>query len=205
MTGPCLEEVAAVILAGGRSRRMGCDKALLEWGGRTLLDRAVSSMQALFSHVVVAGGEAARYPEIPAPFVPDVLTGGGAVVGVHAGLAGVNTPRAFVLAVDAPFPQDDLVRALVALDPTADWVVPRTAKGYEPLFAVYSQRCREVIEQQVAAGERRIMALADQVRTRIVEIDWLRRHDPELRSFVNINTPDDWRRWRAVDEEGKSS
>jgi len=187
-----IQDVTAVVLAGGRSKRMGTDKALIRYQGHTLLERQVANMQRLFTHVLVAGGDPARYPHAPAPVVPDVLPSGGSIVGLHAGLSAATTDRIFAVACDIPFPQEQLIRFLVEAAPDADWVVPQTAKGLQPLFALYSQRCRPAIEAIVATGDMRIQRLDDHIETaRIAEVD-LRRHDPALRSFININTPDDF-------------
>ncbi len=187
-----IQDVTAVILAGGRSKRMGTDKALIRYQGHTLLERQIANMQRLFAHVLVAGGDPARYPQTTVPVVPDVLASGGSIVGLHAGLTAATTDRIFAVACDIPFPQERLIRFLLEVAPGADWVVPQTAKGLEPLFALYSQKCRPAIERIVDAGDMRIQLLDDHIETaRIAETD-LRRHDPALRSFINVNTPDDF-------------
>ncbi|NLH49634.1 MAG: molybdenum cofactor guanylyltransferase [Myxococcales bacterium] len=192
-----LNDITAVILAGGHSARMGRDKALLPFAGTPLLLGLIATMRRLFSQVLVAGGDPARYPDLPVPVVPDLFPGRGAMAGLHAGIAHAATPRIFALACDTPFPEIALIHRLARLDPGADWVLPHTASGHEPLFAVYSQACRPAMEKLLAAGKSRILLLAETVRTRLVEEDELRRYDPELRSFINLNTPEDLRRHAA--------
>jgi molybdopterin-guanine dinucleotide biosynthesis protein A len=192
---PPIRDVTAVILAGGRSGRMGFDKALLEFHGQTLLKRQVDLMSHLFAAVLIAGGDLARYPQVPVPTVPDRYPGQGALAGIHAGLREASTERIFVIACDAPFPNDALIRHLVSVAPDADWVVPRTGRGLEPLFAVYGRNCRAAIESQLAAGLRRIIFLSERVSTVFVEEAELRRFDPDLSSFVNINTPEERTRY----------
>lgn len=187
-----IQDVTAVILAGGRSRRMGADKALIRYQGHTLLERQVTTMQRLFATVLVAGCDPARYPHVPVEVVPDVLPTGSAIVGLHAGLSAAPTDRIFAIACDIPFPQERLIRFLLDYAPAADWVVPSTAKGLEPLFAVYGQECRPAIERIVDGGNHRIRFLEQNVKTAFVAEDDLRRYDPALRSFININTPDDF-------------
>ncbi len=187
-----IQDVTAVVLAGGRSKRMGTDKALIRYQGHTLLERQVANMQRLFAHVLVAGGDPARYPQAPVPVVPDVLPSGGSIVGLHAGLTAATTDRIFAVACDIPFPQERLIRFLLEVAPGADWVVPQTAKGLEPLFALYNQKCRPAIEAIVAAGDMRIQLLDDHIETARIPEAELRRYDPALRSFINVNTPDDF-------------
>ncbi len=198
-TTPLITDVTAVVLAGGRSSRMGMDKALIQFEGETLLARTVRLMRRIFAPVLVAGGDPERYPDLAATFAPDRLSQRGAVVGLHAALAAAGTTRVFAIACDAPFPNFDLIRHLLTVDPDADWVVPRTAKGLEPLFAVYAQPCRVAIEDILATGRRRISLLAERVATRFVEEEDVRRFDPELRSFININTPGEQAIWLAPD------
>ena len=181
-------DISAVILAGGRSRRMGFDKSLIELDGQTLLARVIGQMQDLFAHVAVAAGSADRYQNLTVPQIPDILPGRGALVGLHAGLAAAPTSRIFALACDTPFPRPELIHYLVGLSREADWVVPRTEKGLEPLFAVYGRACLPAMEQLVRRNEFRIRLLADAVVTRYVDEATLRRFDPDLRSFVNLNT-----------------
>ena len=192
-----LADITAVILAGGSSARMGRDKALLPFAGTPLLLGLIAAMRRLFSRVLVAGGDPARYPGLPVPVVPDFFPGRGALAGLHAGIAHATTPRIFALACDTPFPDPTLIRWLAGLDPDADWILPHTSSGHEPLFAVYSQACRLPMEKLLAAGKSRILLLAESVRIRLVEEAELRRYDPELRSFINLNTPEDLQRHAA--------
>lgn len=186
-----IENVTGIVLAGGSSRRMGFDKALLPWQGRTLLQSVVDRLAGVFQRVLVVGPPRAQLATSGITHVPDLLAGDGAIVGIHAGLAAAKDPRIFVMACDACYPSEALIRFLVGHDPTAAWVCPRTAQGLEPLFAVYSRACLQPFEELVARGKRRITLLAGLVETVYVEESLLRRHDPELRSLVNLNTPED--------------
>lgn len=183
-------DVTAVVLAGGSSRRMGFDKALLPWGERTLLESIVVSLASMFVRVLVVGGSSRDLAVAGSEHVPDQLAGDGAIVGIHAGLSAASG-HVFVMACDACYPSLDLIRGLVSQAPDAAWVCPRTARGIEPLFAVYSQACREPLADLVARGLRRIELLAELVPTEFVTEPTLRRYDPQLLSFVNLNTPAD--------------
>lgn len=191
------ESIAGIVLAGGRSSRMGRDKAQLIYEGRTLLQRSIDFLREHFAETIVAGGDPARYPDLDVPCAPDRLSGQGALIGIHAGLCATRRPRIFVMACDAPFPQLALIERLLTMAPEADWIVPRTDRGLEPLFAVYSQRCRPAIESLFAANELRVRLLAKQVATVYLEEAELRLLDPQLRSFINLNTPGEWSELQA--------
>ncbi len=186
-----IRDVTAVVLAGGRSSRMGFDKALVEIDGKPLIRLTVDRLLELFERVVVASGKPGRFADLPVPQVPDLLPGTSSLVGLHAGLMGVVPARMFAVACDAPFVCAELINHLVDLSHGADWVVPRMGVGVEPLFAVYSQACVPVMAGLVARGENRIRLIADSVVTRYVDEAELRQYDPELGSFVNLNTVQD--------------
>jgi len=194
MIGPRhpLADITGAVLAGGQSKRMGFDKARVRWQGETLIEIAVRILSVIFLWVIVVGGAAAAHPELTVPIFPDILPGGGAIVGVHAALTHAENQRVFVMACDIPFPNAALIRHLANLAPRAPWVIPQTDEGYyQPLFAVYSQACRPLFAELFAQGHRQIMRLADRLGPHIVAEPELRRFDPELRSFVNLNTPDE--------------
>jgi molybdopterin-guanine dinucleotide biosynthesis protein A len=196
-----IDNVTGVVLAGGSSRRMGFDKALLPWQGKTLLQTIVDFLAGIFHRVIVVGGRRHAPYAGEIEHVPDILQGSGAIVGIHAALAAIDDPRAFVMACDACFPSAPLIRFLTAHDPAAAWVCPRTGLGIEPLFSVYARTCMKPIEELVARNERSLKMLAEHVTTVFVDEPLLRRHDPDLRSFTNLNTPSDLAALRERGEE----
>lgn len=188
---PAGSGAAGAILAGGRSRRMGCNKALLPLAGERIVDRILRALRAVFADVLIVAGDPAPFAGCGAPVVPDRMPGHGAIGGLHAALAASPAPRTFCIACDLPFAEAALIAHLVDLAPGNDAVVPRTRAGVEPLFAVYAASCLPVLEAQIRAGALRADGLIERVTTRIVEAEDLMRIDPGLRSFVNINTPED--------------
>lgn len=195
-----IDGVTAVVLAGGLSRRMGVDKAKIKFRGCTLLEHIVDLMNSIFEEVLVAGGEPLRFLNLPVPVVPDLLPGKAALIGIHAGLSAANNSRIFAIGCDAPFPNLDLVKYLVKINPDDDWVVPLTANGLEPLFSVYHKNCIKPLETIAEEGDMRIAHLAKKVAARYVSEEILRKYDPDLRSFININTPDDMK--EMLDDSG---
>jgi molybdopterin-guanine dinucleotide biosynthesis protein A len=188
--GEPLQDVTGVILAGGRSSRMGRDKALLEVDGVPLFERVLSVMAPFFSRLLIAGErpDLAR-PDLP--FVPDIYPGS-ALGGLHAGLTAAETPWIFVAACDMPYPSPALIRQILACRQGFDVVVPRTATGLEPLFALYGKGCLAPMEAMLRQGSCRIYDFYDEVKVRVLTAEELPAGAD--RAFVNINTPDDYGR-----------
>jgi molybdopterin-guanine dinucleotide biosynthesis protein A len=196
-----LDDVTPVVLAGGQGTRLGgVNKALLDVGGRRVIERVLDALLPLAppdtAAVVVANDDAlARVPRVR--IVRDVEPRAGALVGLYSGLRAVATPLAVAVACDMPFLCTTLFRHLVSLAEGYDAVVPLLDEP-EPLHAVYRTTCLPAVEAAVASGRKRVISFFDAVRVRYVAEDELRRFDPELRSFSNINTPDDLERARAI-------
>ena len=188
-----LAPVSGVVLAGGRSSRLGQDKALLSLpDGRSLIAHVVARLAPLVAEVVVVATDGERLGPLPARIVPDLFPDGGALGGIYAGLAAAREARSLVVACDMPLLRPGLLRHLLALPRDFDVLLPRLADGQvEPLHAVYSKACLEPIRRQLAAGRLRIISFLGDVRVRYVEEAELRRFDPELRSLFNVNTPAD--------------
>lgn len=181
------------VLAGGKSSRMGRDKAALEVDGQTLAARAVGRLRGIFERVIVAANDPRPFAGLDVEVVPDRL-GEGPLAGIAAALAAAATEHTFCCAVDMPFIEPSLVRHLCALAPGHDVVC---APG-EPLLAVYSARCRAPFEAALAAGRFKLdAAFSDHssgLRVRAVDAGEVARHDPGGRSFVNVNTPEEFSR-----------
>jgi molybdopterin-guanine dinucleotide biosynthesis protein A len=184
---------SGVILAGGLGTRFdGRDKARLRIGGRTVLERILDVFEGLFDDIVLVTNDPCRYLEHDLLIVSDLFPQRSSLTGVHAGLFYARHPHAFITACDTPFLRAGLVRLLLdATRPGDDIVVPTTAKGLEPLCAVYSRRCLGPVEDHLRRGNLKIRAIFERVRVRTVPAEQLRVPDPELRSFFNINSPAD--------------
>jgi molybdopterin-guanine dinucleotide biosynthesis protein A len=182
-----------IILAGGQSRRMGRDKAHLPTGAGTLLERIVERLSAVVDEVVVAGGPSPSIPEVR--WVPDARPSAGPLAGMAAGLAAVSFDLAWVVACDLPDVEPGVGELLFASAPEVDAVVPRLDSRPECLCAVYHASLAGRILTMLDAGDRRVTALLDGIRVRYVEAAELRRVDPDLRSFRNLNTPDEYQDW----------
>lgn len=187
--------LTGAILVGGDSRRMGRDKATLSWQGRTLLTHVHDLIAPLCNEILLIT-QRHRHPDslgtipVGCRVVNDKLEGRGPLVGIHAALDASRQDRVLVVACDMPW----LVpRLLVAMtdDDQGDVVIPRTARGWEPLHAIYHRRCLPAIEETLALGPRPVPAFFGDVQVTIWDAERCRIHDPEGRSFRNVNSPDD--------------
>lgn len=179
-----------VILAGGRSSRMGQNKALLHLQGETLVARQARKFQAWFQQTVLVTNEPERYQALSLPMVPDRHPGGGPLAGIEAGLGISEFPWAFVAAVDLPFLERGLVDRLWVNTSGHLAVVPRPQGQWEPTCAFYHRDCRPVISEMLEAGRQRAYLLYETVAVKAVEGDGLAGL-PADRLFFNVNTPSD--------------
>ena len=187
-----------IVLAGGRSTRLGRDKAMELVGGESLLQRVLSRL-ATFSNeiiLVMAPGQnevvAPAYPQLKK--VHDLLPGGGSLGGIYTGLTLSSSFHNLLVACDMPFLNVSLLGYLLEVCPPFDAVVPKLGDYLEPLHAVYSKNCIAPIRNFLERGHHKITDLLLQLRVRYVEEAELNRFDPEHISFFNINTEEDLNR-----------
>ena len=198
--------ISAAILAGGKNARMGRkNKAFLEMDGRSFLARTLESLRPIFDEIMVIGHDVQGYGRFGVPVHPDLRPGNGSLGGILTALARSSGERTFCVACDMPFLSPAIVRRLVEKS-AAGWeaVLPRLSMGVEPLCAVYSTSLIPVIEGLLDSGERRVRRALDESRTCYVEEEELRLLDPDLLTFVNINTPDDLTRASAMKEGART-
>jgi molybdopterin-guanine dinucleotide biosynthesis protein A len=189
---------SGVILAGGKSRRMGRDKSHLILRGETLVARAVRLVGALTDDVILVTNAPEQFTGVGARLTGDVIPGGGALSGIHAGLTSARCAWALVVACDMPFLNLDLVRYMASLTPGQSVVAPRWQGEIETLHTLYARDCLPVIEPMLRRGGGRIIDFYEQVKTRYVEPDEIARFDPGGLAFFNVNSPDDWERAQAL-------
>ncbi len=195
------EHPLGAILAGGRSRRFGMPKALAEVGGKRMVERVRDALRAAVSKVVLITQDPILFADLELPHRPDLVPGTGALGGVHTALRWAEEegrPGALCVACDLPFVSAPLLCRLAerAAETGAALVVPESTgpRGLEPLCAFYSVACLPEIEERIARGERALLALLDPLCTERLPLGEVLRHgDPDL-LFLNVNTPDDYRR-----------
>lgn len=208
--------VAAAVLAGGQSRRMGRDKAFLSVGGRPLIERTLAILERRFPDVLVVANEVARYAHLGRRVAADLRPGAGALGGIYtavalstgqaapplpgpAGRSGERATHVFVCACDMPFLDEALIDLLlqrvaagapdvvVPEDPSA----PDASAGLHPLCAVYSRRTLPAIERQLAAGRLKVIGFYPDVVVDRVGPDALAAAGVSPRALMNTNTPEE--------------
>ncbi len=186
--------VAAFILAGGKSTRMGSDKAFLDLGGETLLSRAQQLANAVTREVRIVG-DAKKFAAF-GPVVEDVHRDRGPLGGIHAALRISSAELNLMLAVDLPFAEPRFLEYLIsqAQESGAVVTVPRAGGRWQPLCAVYRPAFLEVVEPALLAGRNKIDALFPSVKTRVVEEAELISRGFSVEMFRNLNTPEDLER-----------
>ena len=183
---------SAVVLAGGRSSRMGQSKAMLPFGGQPLIVQVIQRLTSVFSDIVVVAAPGQELPELPVTLVRDDVAYQGPVGGICYGLRACDSVAGFVTSCDVPFLSLPLVSNLTSRLPGYDVVVPEWDGRLQPLHAVYRRSVLPLLEEQLQRGELRPVFLYDKVRTLRVAEDEIRFLDPEGASFFNMNTPEDY-------------
>jgi molybdenum cofactor guanylyltransferase len=183
---------SAFILAGGRSTRMGTDKAFVLLEGQTLLKRALDLARSLTSDVRVVG-DPAKFTSF-APVIEDLFPGCGPLGGIHAALRASETDLNLALAVDMPFLTPALLAYMLERAKNAESVmvtIPRTAGGWQPLSAIYRREFASIAERALRAGHYKVDALFPEAGVQVISELELQSAGfaPEL--FSNLNTPAD--------------
>lgn len=184
-------DMTGVILVGGKSRRMGKDKAFLEVSGKPLFERVLALFRESFHRILLMGDRRERFAGYGLPVFEDIVSGG-ALGGLHAGLYYARTAYVFVAPCDLPFPNKSVLDHICSLRHGYDAVVPATRHGVEPLFALYSKKCLEPTKRLLESGNLCVYDFYPQVRVRYVSGEELASLDREGKSFLNINTPEEY-------------
>jgi molybdopterin-guanine dinucleotide biosynthesis protein A len=184
-------ELAAAILAGGRARRLdGVNKGTLMIGRSPIIDRQLETLRQVAREIFVVGREDSEWTSRGLPVIADEIAGAGPLGGIYTAIVRSPRERTLVVACDMPFLSSTLLRTLAAV-PDADLVIPRHAKGYEPLCAIYSRACADDIRQRLARGLNEASRLPAGVRVTELDVD-------NETFFVNVNTPHDYERAKGL-------
>jgi molybdenum cofactor guanylyltransferase len=185
-------DLTAFILAGGKSSRMGKDKAFVEFEGRTLLARSLKLARSVASEVRIVGSRE-KFAAF-APVVEDVFRECGPLGGIHAALRQSTTDLNLMLAVDTPMISWALLQFLIREAEKSGKevaVVPRGKEGWQPLCAIYRREFADAAEEALHAGQNKIGWLLDKVRVRAIEQEDLDRAGFSPAIFRNLNTPEE--------------
>ena len=192
-------KVTGVVQAGGKSTRMGgAPKALVELGGRRLIERVVSVVREVVDDILIVTNTPDLYRFLDVPMVPDVFADHGSLGGIYSGLAAAPGDAAFTVACDMPFLHAAVARLVVGRAGEADVVIPRADDQLQTLHAVYGKGCLPHMEARLRAGRLKVSGFFDEVRVLEVPEAEIARHADPARVFMNLNTPEELERARAM-------
>jgi len=184
-----IADCTAIIMAGGDSRRMGTDKANVTLGDKTLLQTVTATMRQLFPQVIIS----VRQPraDIDLPQVCDEQPDGGPLAGLVASLGQITTPWAFMVACDMPFVVPEVVELLAGHRLKHQAVVPVVHGHPQPLAAFYAANCLALLRASLAVQQKGLRGVLKQLDVRYVDEAEMLKADPQLRSFFDLDTPQD--------------
>jgi molybdenum cofactor guanylyltransferase len=200
-------DVSCIILAGGKSTRLGRNKVVEKIGNQSLLERVVSSLSSFKSDIFIVSAKDSSLPQLTdypmVKIVEDIYPGKGSLGGIYSGLVSSRSFYNLVVACDMPFLNLDLLRYMLDIAGGNDVVVPRISQDiFEPLHAIYTKNCIAPLELLIRKDRFKILELYPMVKVRYVKVDEIDRFDPEHLSFFNVNTEADLRAGRELDRKG---
>ncbi len=202
-----IRPITAIILAGGKSSRIGSDqdKAILKLNGKRLIDIVISKLKHIAGDNIIIVGPPEKYPSYK-QVVPDLFNPKGLLVGLYSGLKSSASRYNLVVGCDMPFLKVELLQYMRDKIGSKDIIIPRYAKNYiEPLCAIYSKDCLSVMEKNIEAGILSIRRIFPYLKVKYIEEKEIKRVDPELDSFFNINYKEDFVRAEELIKGNKSN
>jgi len=183
--------LAAAVLAGGHSRRMGRDKALLKVGDHSLIEELLSGIEEHFEEISIVANDTKRYDGMGFRVLKDIRPDKGPLGGIHTALVNASAPHVFVFSCDMPLVSAPLIKHMSEGVGDADVVVPLFKKTFEPLHAIYSRSCIGPIAGQIDKEDLTVKNLFSRVNTKIIDEETVIRLSPVM-PFRNINTREDY-------------
>jgi molybdenum cofactor guanylyltransferase len=186
--------MTGVILSGGKSARMGTNKAFLEIEGERLIDRITSMFHDMFREVILVTNSPLDYLDQDCIIASDIFKNKGALGGIYTGLFYASYDHAFVSACDMPFLNRSFMEYMIKCADSYDIVVPEPPDGIQPLHAIYSKRCLSPIKKLMDMGALKITGFYKGLKTMVIHQEDLNRFDPGGKMFINVNTRKDLER-----------
>ncbi len=193
-----VKDITGVILAGGKSLRYGKDKAFELFRGTPLIERVISVMKEIFSEVIIITNDLDKYREFGLKTYEDIIKDVGPIAGILTGLIRIETEAGFFVACDMPFLNSRLIRYMLKEKDGFDVTVPKIGEYIEPIHAIYTKRCIPFIEEAISLKKFNIRSFFEKVSVRYIQKEEILELDPEMKSFININSPEDLRRYLNV-------
>ena len=193
-------EITGIILCGGKSVRMGENKAFIQIEGVPIINRIYDLFKGLFREVIIVTNQTDLFSGFDSKIYSDLIPGKGALGGLYTGIVFASFQHSFCVACDMPFIKKSLVQYLIEEIDDADVVIPRTKDGLEPLHAIYSKNCVNPIRRMIEEGKSKIIDIYGHVKVKIIDEKDFFRYDPERESFINVNTPEELQSIRKNEE-----
>lgn len=196
--------ITGVILAGGKSRRMGQNKAFLRLGNETLIGHVIQCMRSITDELLLITNTPDEYAHLDIEMHHDIIQNVGTLGGIHSGLAHASHETVICVGCDSPFLKPNLLNHLVSVLGNHDAVMPMTnkengtQKNLQTLCAVYSKRCIPIIENMLKQSELRVHALQEHANVLCVYPETWKLSDPDGLSFFNVNTPEDYKEAQCI-------
>lgn len=184
-----MSKITGVILAGGKSRRMGTDKALLSVGRDAMIERAVTQLSKVCAEVLISGCGEETGRRLGLKVVPDLIKGMGPLSGIHAALLAAQSEKCLVVPCDMPFLSAALAAVMIRQSEGYDVAVPQHGDYLQPLFAVYDKSCIRAVEEALRSGKHKVVDFYPRVRVNYVSETILQAVADIDTVFFNVNTP----------------
>lgn len=183
--------LTGIILSGGKSIRMGENKAFIEIEGIPIIHRIHNLLEKLFDEVIIVTNQKDLLSNLPAKIYTDLIPDRGVLGGLYTGIFFSSFQYSFCVACDMPFLKESVIKYLINKIKENDVVVPKTKDGLHPLHAIYSKNCLEPIKKIIGQGKYKIVDFYAMVKVKIIEENEFLSLDPLKESFINVNTPEE--------------
>ena len=183
--------MTGIILAGGKSRRMGESKAFMDAGGVPLFERVYRIFKEIFPEIIIVANDSRPFERYEARLQKDIILNKGALGGLYTGLFHSPSYHTFCTACDMPLLNTWVIKYMVEERDEYDVIVPKTHDGLHPLHAIYSKKCLNPMRQLLTRNDLKIVNFYHQVRVRYIEEMEIRKFDPHMRSLINVNTEEE--------------
>jgi molybdopterin-guanine dinucleotide biosynthesis protein A len=183
--------ITGIILSGGKSIRMGENKAFIEIEGVPIISRIHTLFKSLFKEIIIVTNQKELFLNFDAGIYSDLLPNRGVLGGLYTGLFFSSFSYSFCVACDMPFLKESVIEYLINNIDGFDVIVPKAEDGLQPLHAIYSKNCLEPVREIIEKGKYKIIDIYPMVKIKIIEEHEFRSLDPRAESFINVNTPEE--------------
>lgn len=194
--------MTGIILTGGKSSRMGRNKAFLKVNGEVIIEKITRLFKELFDEVILVTNSPDEYRYLNIKIVADIYPKSGSLIGIYSGLYHASSQYAFVAACDMPFLKKDFIEYLIKQKDGYDIIIPFSPDGQQPLHAIYSKSCLKPMEDQIKKGVLKIVDILPRLSVRYVKEDEIIPFDPEFKAFFNVNTPSEFQKAEEMTAKG---